>query len=102
MSLDIFTVIEYIAVLLVGIYSVGLLLAWIYEIRKNALYLKMQKSLNILKDMHLSAALEYAKAYKIRHDYRRSVEPLERVQKFLLVQVLFVARSENKTGKGWL
>lgn len=95
-------IIEYIAVLLVGIYSIGLLLVWAYELRKNALYLKMQKRIKLLEDMHFSAALGYAKTYKIKHDFRREIEPLERVQKFILSQVLFIAKTENKPGKGWL
>lgn len=96
------TVIEYLAVSLFVLYLLGALVAWLYELRKNALYLKMQKELKSLENMRLSAALGYAKTYKIRHDYFRRIRLLEKAQKFILVQVLFMAKYQNKTGKSWL
>ncbi|EKE25277.1 MAG: hypothetical protein ACD_5C00226G0003 [uncultured bacterium] len=100
--MNILIAIKYIAVLLTGLYLAGLLIVWIFEFKKNNLYSRMQKRLKLLEGMRLSTALGYAKAYKIKHDYRREIEPLERVQKFILIQVLFMAKTQNKTGKGWL
>jgi len=85
-------IIEYIVALLIGSYSIGLLVVWIYELKKNALYTEMQKRIKLLESLHLNAALRYAKRYKIMEDYRRSTEMLERVQKFILENVLFIAR----------
>lgn len=96
------TVIEYLTVVLLTLYLLSALVAWAYEMRKNALYLKMQKQLKCLEAMHLSAALGYAKSYKIRHDYRRQIQPLDKVQKFILENLLFMAKAQNKTEKIWL
>lgn len=101
-SMEFITVIEYLSAALLGFYLLGLLIVWSFEFRKNALYQKMQKRLREIEEMGFSAALGYAKTYKIKHDFRREIESLERMQKFILVQVLFIAKGPNKTGKGWL
>lgn len=100
--MEVITVIEYLSAILLSLYLIAVLVAWVYEIRKNKLYREMQNDLKFLDRLHLSAALNYAKSYKIRHDYLRKVESLERVQKFVLVQMLFMAKNQSKTGKSWL
>ncbi len=99
--MDILTAIEYVAVGLVGIYSIGLLLVWLYEIRKNSLYTQMQNKLRLLEDLHLSAALRYAKKYKIKEDYRKEIGGLERVQRFIFENVLFMSKNESLKKKAF-
>lgn len=89
------TVIECVLVLLVVSYFFGITLVWIYELRKNALYSEMQKRLKLLEGLSLSAALLYAKTFKIREDYKRQFKALESGQRFIYENVLFIARHSN-------
>jgi hypothetical protein len=87
--------------LAVFLYIMGLLLAWVYEIKRNALYLRMReqvKSLEIhqMRDQKSSAVLR-VRMYKINEDYRKSSMGLERVQQFILEKVLLIRRGTFKT-----
>lgn len=94
-----FTVIQYLLAIIIGLYISGLLFVWIFELRKNAVYCDMQRKLRNIEELRLSAAIEYAKVYKVRHDFRRKIQLLEEAQKFVLSKVLFIAQPVGKTEK---
>ena len=95
--MDIFTAIEYIAALALGVYIVGAIIAWIYEIKKNSLYREMQSCVKLLDSLQLSAALRHIRMYKIQEDYRRAAGKLESAQQAILENVLFTgSRSSQK------
>ncbi|HBI50857.1 MAG: hypothetical protein US57_C0002G0068 [Candidatus Moranbacteria bacterium GW2011_GWC2_37_73] len=95
--MNIITTIEYLAAMMVGFYLIGLLMVWIYEFKRNAIYKKMQEKAKNLEQMHLSMAVTHAKAYKIMQDYRRDSSAAERVQQFILENVLLIRRSTLKS-----
>lgn len=97
--MDILIAIKYTIAVLMGLYISGLLIVWIFELRKNAIYDDMQRQLRVIEKLRLSAAMEYVKAYKIRHDFRRRIEALESAQKFILSKVLFIAQRAGKLEK---
>lgn len=95
--MNIITTIEYLAVIMIGFYLFGLLMVWIYEFKRNAIYKKMQEQTKGLKEMHLSMAVTHAKTYKIIHDYRRDSSAAERVQQFILENVLLIRKGTLKS-----
>lgn len=88
--MDIITTIEYLGIVMVGYYLIGLAAVWAYEIKRNALYRQMKEQVKVLECSRFSMALTHAKTYKITEDYRRMASGLERVQQFILKNVLLI------------
>src|SRR6266704_2614153 len=88
--MDTINIIEYLALIATGTYAFGVGAVWIYELRKNALYRNMKEQVRVVESFRLSMAVLHAKKYKIDEDYRRNISKLERVQQFILKNVLLI------------
>ena len=91
------TVIKYIVMIGISMYVSGLLLAWVYEIKRNALYRKMREQVRLLENFPKSSAVIHARTYKIHEDYAQKIAGLERVQQFILENLLLIRKGTLKT-----
>ena len=89
-------IIEYLTGLLALIYIIGLISVWLCELKRNALYLQMQRRVRLIENLHLSAAMLHVKIYKINMDYCKKIEEIERLQHFILKKMLLVKKSSLK------
>ena len=94
--MKILTTIECLAGLMFILYLLGLVVVWIYDIKRNSLYRIMQEKYKSLDDLHLSMAVMHAKKYKITEDYRRDAFLVEREQHFILENLLLIRRRTLK------
>jgi hypothetical protein len=88
--MDIITTIEYVGIAMVVVYLLGIATAWVYEIKRNALYRRMKEQVRLLESSRFSMALTHAKTYKITEDYRQMAQGMERVQQFIVKNVLLI------------
>ncbi len=97
--MNLFIFIKYFLALAVIIYISGIISIWIYARRQEFLYRKMQGEMKLLENIGLSGAVMQIKAYRIREDYRRELEMIERVQSFILkICHFFASRNEGNEG----
>lgn len=97
--METFTIIKYLFFIGIVFYVTGLLLAWFYETRKNVLYQKMRKQIKLLESFGQKSAVTQIRLYRINQDYDREVLKLERVQQFILENMLLIRRSPLKIKK---
>jgi hypothetical protein len=97
--MDMIKTIEYIVATLIVIYVCGISVVWIYEIREFKLYREAQRHMHMLEMCGLSMAVLHAKEFKIRQDYRRDSELLDRKRRFILENLLMIRRSSLKMEK---
>ena len=93
--MDIITTIEYLLAAMAGLYLIGLVVVWIYELKRNALYRRMKEQVRLLENFQLSMAVTHVKMYRITQDYHKNASNLERVQQFILKNVLLIG-SNNR------
>lgn len=93
--MDIITAIEYFVSAVIMLYLIGLLLVWVYELRKNALYRHMQERIRFLENFRQSMAVLHAKKYKVIEDYRRDISGIERVQQSIQ-NLLFIGKKNHR------
>jgi len=91
--MNILTTIEYFMAMMIGLYLVGLVVVWAYDLKRNAIYRRMRQHAMELEGLHLSMAVLHAKKYKIMEDYRREVSMVERVQQFILENLLLIRKA---------
>jgi len=95
--MNILTTIEYFVAVMIGLYLIGLIVVWVYDLKRNAIYRRMRQHAMSLESLHLSMAVLHAKQYKIMEDYRRDVGVVERVQQFILENLLLIRKSSLKS-----
>ncbi|NTW26806.1 MAG: hypothetical protein HGA36_00560 [Candidatus Moranbacteria bacterium] len=88
--MDIITTIECLMITAIVLYLLGIGAVWIYEFKKSALYRQMKQELELLERFNLSRAVIHAKSYRINENYRKNSLKLERVQQFILKNVLLI------------
>lgn len=93
--MDIITTIEYFLAAMTGLYLLGLVVVWVYELRRNALYRRMREEVRRLESAPSSMAVLTAKTYKVTQDYHRSASRLEMVQQFILKNVLLIGNNHR-------
>lgn len=93
--MDIITTIEYCLLVMIVFYLIGLTVVWVYELKRNALYRSMKEQVRYMESFPLSMALLHAKTYKIMEDYHRNAFYLERVQQFILKNVLLIGSVQH-------
>ena len=90
------TIIQYLLGSIIFIYFCGVFSVWICEFKISMLCRKMIKKIDLLKSLHLSRAVFYAKKYKITEDCRRNMMAIEKLQQFILKNILMLERSSLK------
>jgi hypothetical protein len=76
------------------IYFAGVVSVWICEFKRNALCKTMHQKVRLLEGSRVSMAVFHAKMYKIEEDCRREMLEIERVQQFILGNVLMTPISK--------
>jgi hypothetical protein len=94
--MNIIIIIEYLAIIIISLYIIGIIVVWVCDFKMNIVYRKMQKHFVKLGDLNLSMAVLHAKKYKIMADYRRDILMIEKVQKFILENLLLIKRCTLK------
>ena len=94
--MQIFVIIEYILGITFFVYFSGVVSIWICEFRMNILCKKMRQKIHLLERFNMSKAVFYAKMYKISEDHRKDILGIERVQQFILENVLMLRKSSLK------
>ncbi len=94
--MNIIIAIKFLLGLMIVLYVLGLIVVWLYDVKKNNLYRVMQERDRGLMSLNLSMAVLYAKKYKILEDYRRDTFLVEREQHFILENLLLIRRRTLK------
>lgn len=94
--MDIFSVIECVIIVASVFYVSNLIVVWAYELRRNSSYRQMQEQVRQLESFRLSAAVLHAKTYRVLENYRKDVLNIERVQQFILGNLLFINKKSQR------
>lgn len=94
--MKIFVIFGYLFGVVIIAYFCGIFSVWACQIKMNILCKKMRQKINLLGNSNISMAVFYVKKYKIVEDYRRSIAEIERIQKFILKNILMIRRSPLK------
>lgn len=95
--MNIIVIIEYIAMVLAGLYLLGLAMMWFLGLKKNICYSRMQNQIKVLESMSKSSAVVNARKYQINQDYQKSILALEKNEQFVLENILLTRKGSLKT-----
>lgn len=94
--MNLFLIIIYVVAPLACLYVAGIVSVWLCEMKRNVLYREMQNQFKSIENFRVSMAVLHVKMYKINRDYCRKMDEVERLQQFILKNILFVKKSSLK------